>query len=176
MDDLANSLSVALNLTDAECTVHTLHDPTPSNVPDPDAPATDIFLVAKLHTIKSFNRKVFMEKMTGDWSNISHFPVTITERTKGLFLVELGSVGDRRRVLLQQPWTYLNQAILMDIPSSVDALNGDRLIKLPLWVQVHNTPFLKISQQLAELVSTSLGHLLEIYRPSQRNLGALLLH
>uniref|UniRef100_A0A803PD60 DUF4283 domain-containing protein n=1 Tax=Cannabis sativa TaxID=3483 RepID=A0A803PD60_CANSA len=155
MDDLAYSLSVALSLTDVECTMHTLHDPTPSNVSDPNAPAIYIFLVAKLHTIKSFNKKVFMEKM--DWSNISHFPVTIIERTKGLFLVEFGCVGDRRRVLLQQPWTYMRQAILMDIPNSLDALNGDTLIKLPLWVQVHNTSFLKKSEQLDVALPLPMG-------------------
>uniref|UniRef100_A0A803PAC6 Reverse transcriptase domain-containing protein n=1 Tax=Cannabis sativa TaxID=3483 RepID=A0A803PAC6_CANSA len=89
-------------------------------------------------------------------------------RSNGLFLIEFGCDGDRRRVLLQQPWTYLNQAILMDIPTSVEVLNGDSLLKISLWVQVFNTPFLKRTEQLAELVSASLGDLLEIYRPSLR--------
>uniref|UniRef100_A0A803PSM6 CCHC-type domain-containing protein n=1 Tax=Cannabis sativa TaxID=3483 RepID=A0A803PSM6_CANSA len=50
--------------------------------------------------------------------------LTDTEnRSKGLFLIEFGCEGDRRRVLLQQPWSYLNQPILMDIPNSVDSLS-----------------------------------------------------
>uniref|UniRef100_A0A803QKQ2 Reverse transcriptase domain-containing protein n=1 Tax=Cannabis sativa TaxID=3483 RepID=A0A803QKQ2_CANSA len=56
----------------------------------------------------------------------------------------------------------------MDIPNSLDVLNGDSLLKIPLWVQVFNTSFLKRSEELAILVSSSLGHLLEIYRPSFR--------
>uniref|UniRef100_A0A803PZ02 CCHC-type domain-containing protein n=1 Tax=Cannabis sativa TaxID=3483 RepID=A0A803PZ02_CANSA len=96
-----------------------------------------------------------------NWDFIDKFSYIITDRSNGLFLVEFGCDGDRRRVLLQQPWTYLNQAILMDIPNSLDVLNGDRLLKIPLWVQVFNTPFLKRSEELAVLISSSLGHLLE---------------
>uniref|UniRef100_A0A803PA31 Reverse transcriptase n=1 Tax=Cannabis sativa TaxID=3483 RepID=A0A803PA31_CANSA len=125
-------------------------------------------LLLKFTRLNPFFRKNFMEKMTRDWNNISRNPVVITDRSNGLFLVEFGCDGDRRRGLLQQPWTYLNQAILMDIPNSLDVLNGDSLLKIPLWVQVFNTPFLKRSEELAVLVSSSLGHILEIYRPSFR--------
>uniref|UniRef100_A0A803NLT7 DUF4283 domain-containing protein n=1 Tax=Cannabis sativa TaxID=3483 RepID=A0A803NLT7_CANSA len=168
MDDLTNSLSVALNLTETECTIQTLHDHTPTNTPKTETQHVPLFLVVKVHTVKSFNRKNFIEKMTKNWNHISRSPVVITERPHGLFLVEFGCDGDRRRVLLQQPWTYLNQAILMDIPNSLDVLNGDSLLKIPLWVQVFNTPFLKRSEELAALVSSSLGHMLELYKPSLR--------
>uniref|UniRef100_A0A803Q8Z6 Zinc knuckle CX2CX4HX4C domain-containing protein n=1 Tax=Cannabis sativa TaxID=3483 RepID=A0A803Q8Z6_CANSA len=168
MDELTKSLSVTLNLTETECTIQTLHEPAPTNTPDSEIQPIPLFIVVKVHTVKSFNRKNFIEKMTKYWNNISRNPVTITDRSNGLFLVEFGCDGDRRRVLLQQPWTYLNQAILMDIPNSLDVLNGDSLLKIPLWVQVFNTPFLKRSEELAVLVSSSLGHLLEIYRPSLR--------
>uniref|UniRef100_A0A803NST4 CCHC-type domain-containing protein n=1 Tax=Cannabis sativa TaxID=3483 RepID=A0A803NST4_CANSA len=168
MDDLTNSLSVALNLTETECTIQTLHEITPATTPETEIQQAPLFLVAKVHTVKSFNRKNFIEKMTKNWNHISRSPVIITERPHGLFLVEFGCDGDRRRVLLQQPWTYLNQAILMDIPNSLDVLNGDSLLKIPLWVQVFNTPFLKRSEELATLVSSSLGHMLELYKPSLR--------
>uniref|UniRef100_A0A803PU03 DUF4283 domain-containing protein n=1 Tax=Cannabis sativa TaxID=3483 RepID=A0A803PU03_CANSA len=168
MDDLTNSLSVALNLTKTECTVQTLHELTPVNTPETETQQAPLFLVVKVHTVKSFNRKNFIEKMTKNWNHISRSPVIITERPHGLFLVEFGCDGDRRRVLLQQPWTYLNQAILMDIPNSLDSLNGDSLLKIPLWVQVFNTPFLKRSEELAAVVSSSLGHMLELYKPSLR--------
>uniref|UniRef100_A0A803NL84 Reverse transcriptase domain-containing protein n=1 Tax=Cannabis sativa TaxID=3483 RepID=A0A803NL84_CANSA len=168
MDDLTSSLSVALNLTETECTIQTLHDHTPANTPETEPQHTPPFLVVKVLTVKSYNRKNFIEKMTKNWNHISRNPVIITERPHGLFLVEFGCDGDRRRVLLQQPWTYLNQAILMDIPNSLDVLNGDSLLKIPLWVQVFNTPFLKRSEELAALVSSSLGHMLELYKPSLR--------
>uniref|UniRef100_A0A803QC83 DUF4283 domain-containing protein n=1 Tax=Cannabis sativa TaxID=3483 RepID=A0A803QC83_CANSA len=168
MDDLTNSLTLALNLTDIESTNQTLYEPTPANPAEPEHVPTHFFLVEKLHTVKSFNRKVFIDKMTSNWNHISRFSVTITDRSQGLVLVEFGCEGDRRRVLLQQPWTYLNQPLLMDIQNSLDVLNGDSLLKIPLWVQVFNTPFLKRTEQLAELVSTSLGHLFEVYRPSFR--------
>uniref|UniRef100_A0A803P4D6 Uncharacterized protein n=1 Tax=Cannabis sativa TaxID=3483 RepID=A0A803P4D6_CANSA len=60
--------------------------------------------------------------------------VTIHRTLQWSLLVEFGCDGDRRRVLLQQPWTYLNQAILMDIPNSLDVLNGDSLLKILEWV------------------------------------------
>uniref|UniRef100_A0A803PJL3 Zinc knuckle CX2CX4HX4C domain-containing protein n=1 Tax=Cannabis sativa TaxID=3483 RepID=A0A803PJL3_CANSA len=117
MDELTNSLSVALNLTETECTIQTLREPTPINTPESEIQSLPLYLVVKVHTVKSFNRKNFMEKMTIDWNNISRNPVVITDRSNGLFLVEFGCYGDR---------------------------------------------------QLAVLVSSSLGHLLEVYRPSFR--------
>uniref|UniRef100_A0A803PVD9 Uncharacterized protein n=1 Tax=Cannabis sativa TaxID=3483 RepID=A0A803PVD9_CANSA len=168
MDDLTNSLTVALNLTDTESTIQALLEPIPTSPAETENAPTQFFLVSKLHTVKSFNRKVFIEKMTSNWNRIYRFPVTITDRSQGLFLVEFGCEGDRHRVLLQQPWTYLNQPLLMDIPNSLDVLNCDSLLKIPLWVQVFNTPFLKRTEQLAQLVSASLSHLLEVYRPSFR--------
>ncbi|KAM6542320.1 hypothetical protein CsatB_006767 [Cannabis sativa] len=154
--------------TETESTIQTLQEPILPNLADSELNQAPIYLVAKVLTVKSFNRKNFIDKMTSNWNHISRSPVTITDRSNGLFLIEFGCDGDRRRVLLQQPWTYLNQAILMDIPTSVEVLNGDSLLKIPLWVQVFNTPFLKRTEQLAQLVSAPLGHLLEIYRPSLR--------
>uniref|UniRef100_A0A803Q667 Zinc knuckle CX2CX4HX4C domain-containing protein n=1 Tax=Cannabis sativa TaxID=3483 RepID=A0A803Q667_CANSA len=86
MDGLASSLSVALNLTDTEI-VHTLHDPTPSEVLDPNVPTTNIFLVAKLHTMKPFNMKIFMEKMSSDLNKISRgIPVNFVGINKVVWL------------------------------------------------------------------------------------------
>uniref|UniRef100_A0A803PZ54 DUF4283 domain-containing protein n=1 Tax=Cannabis sativa TaxID=3483 RepID=A0A803PZ54_CANSA len=160
MDDLASFLSISLNLTDTKSTVNSFQGS--SSQTNPNLPAPNIFIIAKLHSNKSYSKKHFRETMTKDWNKLCHFLVVITKRPPNLLLVAFGCDGDRRRIMIQQPWIYQNNAILIDIPNSLDVLNGNSLHSIPLWVQVHNTPFFKRSEELVALISLRLRPMLEV--------------
>uniref|UniRef100_A0A803QGA1 DUF4283 domain-containing protein n=1 Tax=Cannabis sativa TaxID=3483 RepID=A0A803QGA1_CANSA len=84
----------------------------------------------------------------------------------GMFLVQFGCKGDRRRVMEGQPWHFDRSLMIFAIPDGFDTILSTQLRFIPLWVQVYYVPFGSRSYGLAQFVADTIGDLIEVHLAS----------
>ncbi|KAF4350418.1 hypothetical protein F8388_004666 [Cannabis sativa] len=103
MEDLSNTLTATLQLTEIETKIHSFSkstdQPKEDNREEPSA-----FLAVKLLTTRHFNPDAFKNYLCQMWPQ--RFSINILEKDSNFYTVEFGYFGDRRRVLIGQPWQF----------------------------------------------------------------------
>ncbi|KAM6556523.1 hypothetical protein CsatB_003542 [Cannabis sativa] len=90
------------------------------------------------------------------------FSINILEKEPNFFTVEFGCFGDRRRVLIGQPWHFDYKLIVMTPLEAGSVVMAHMLTHTPFWVQVFGIPFLKRSRALAHRLGKVLGRFIEV--------------
>ncbi|KAF4388900.1 hypothetical protein G4B88_019082 [Cannabis sativa] len=105
-----------------------------------------------------------LKAMKEDW--VARCPFSFSEYHSGLFLVQFGCEGDRRRVMEGQPWHFDRSLMIFAIPDAFDTIIPTQLCYIPLWVQVHYVSFGSRSYGLAQFVANTIGDLIEVHLAS----------
>uniref|UniRef100_A0A803QDA7 Reverse transcriptase domain-containing protein n=1 Tax=Cannabis sativa TaxID=3483 RepID=A0A803QDA7_CANSA len=125
-------------------------------------PQTHSFcLVVKILSPKTLKIDWIQKAMNEAW--VARCPFTFSEYHSGLFLVQFGCEGDRRRVMEGQPWNFDRSLMIFAIPDGFDTILPSQLRYIPLWVQVHFIPFGSRSYGLAQFVADAIGDLIEVH-------------
>ncbi|KAF4388064.1 hypothetical protein F8388_014747 [Cannabis sativa] len=136
MDDLTNTLSANLHLTDVETKIHSFSEP--SELPeDENRDEPSAFLAVKLLTTRHFNPEAFKKRLREMWPE--RFSINIMEKESNFFTVEFGCFGDRRRILIGQPWHFDYKLIVMSPLEAGSVTTADMLTSTPFWIQVRIT-------------------------------------
>uniref|UniRef100_A0A803NJ46 DUF4283 domain-containing protein n=1 Tax=Cannabis sativa TaxID=3483 RepID=A0A803NJ46_CANSA len=155
MEDLSfNPRRQPLTLTSDENMVYTLDD-LPSETPN------DITLLLKLCTVKHFSRLSLIKTLSQIWTSQCRFPVVVSDHSEGLFLVTFGCEGVKRRILDGQPWHFAQSLKIFATPDSSFPITPDQLHYVSFWVQIYGIPFRCKSYELAKLIATGVGDLIQ---------------
>uniref|UniRef100_A0A803PY77 Zinc knuckle CX2CX4HX4C domain-containing protein n=1 Tax=Cannabis sativa TaxID=3483 RepID=A0A803PY77_CANSA len=152
---IPTSTPVPLSLTPDESDVFTLPD-----IPDDSHPSINLLL--RLFTIRPFNRPSLMKTLSQMWTSQCRFPVVVSEHSEGSFLVTFGCEGDKKRILDGQPWHFAQSLTVFASPDHSFPLTADLLHYIPFWVQVYGIPFRCKSYDLAKLIASGLGDLIQV--------------
>ncbi|KAF4382112.1 hypothetical protein F8388_001257 [Cannabis sativa] len=90
------------------------------------------------------------------------FSINVLEKEPNFYTVEFRCFGDRRHVLIGQPWHIDYKLIVMTPLEAGSVVTTDTLTSTPFWVQVSGIPFLKRSRALAQWLGEVLGHFIEV--------------
>uniref|UniRef100_A0A803Q892 DUF4283 domain-containing protein n=1 Tax=Cannabis sativa TaxID=3483 RepID=A0A803Q892_CANSA len=116
-------------------------------------------LVVKILSPKTLKVDWIQKAMNEAW--VARCPFSFSEYHSGLFLVQFGCEGDRRRVMEGQPWHFDRSLMIFAIPDGFDTILPSQLRYIPLWVQVNFIPFGSRSYGLAQFVADAIGDLIE---------------
>uniref|UniRef100_A0A803NY15 Reverse transcriptase domain-containing protein n=1 Tax=Cannabis sativa TaxID=3483 RepID=A0A803NY15_CANSA len=155
MDDLGFNPLQPLTLTSDENTVYTLDDLSTET-------SHEITLLLKLCTVKHFSRLSLIKTLSQIWTSQCRFPVVVSKHFEGLFLVTFGCEGDKRRILDGQPWHFAQSLTIFAAPDSSFPITPDQLHYVPFWVQIYGIPFRCKSYELAKLIATGVGNLIQV--------------
>uniref|UniRef100_A0A803QR81 Reverse transcriptase domain-containing protein n=1 Tax=Cannabis sativa TaxID=3483 RepID=A0A803QR81_CANSA len=159
MEELTKTLSANLNLIEIETKIHSFTEP--SELPeDENREEPSAFLAVKLLTTCHFNPEAFKKRLKEMWPE--HFSINVLEKEPNFFTVEFGCFGDRRRVLIGQPWHFDFKLIVMSPLEAGSVVTTDMLTSTPFWIQVSGIPFLKRSRALARKLGEVLGRFIEV--------------
>uniref|UniRef100_A0A803NNI9 DUF4283 domain-containing protein n=1 Tax=Cannabis sativa TaxID=3483 RepID=A0A803NNI9_CANSA len=159
MEELTNNLSANLNLTEIETKIHSFAEP--SELPeDENREEPSAFLAVKLLTTRHFNSEAFKKRLKEMWPE--RFSINVLEKEPNFFTVEFGCFGDRRRVLIGQPWHFDFKLIVMSPLEAGSVVTAEMLTSTPFWIQVSGIPFLKRSRALAIKLGEVLGRFIEV--------------
>ncbi|KAF4404564.1 hypothetical protein G4B88_005950 [Cannabis sativa] len=159
MDDLSNTLNATLHLTDLETKIHSF-SATPDHTADDECAEPSAFLAVKLLTNRHFNSEAFKKRLTQMWPE--RFSINVLEKDPNFYIVEFGCFGDRRRVLISQPWHFDYKLIAMTPLDVGSVVTAEMLTSTPFWIQVSGIPFLKRSRALAQRLGEVLGRYIEV--------------
>uniref|UniRef100_A0A803QD91 DUF4283 domain-containing protein n=1 Tax=Cannabis sativa TaxID=3483 RepID=A0A803QD91_CANSA len=159
MDDLSNSFTATLNLTALETQIHSFSE-TPDHPEDDGREEPSAFSAVKLLTNRHFNPEAFKNRLKQMWPE--RFSINILEKEPNFFTVEFGCFGDRRRVLIGQPWHFDYKLIVMTPLEAGSVVTVESLTTTPSWIQVSGIPFLKRSRALAQRLGEVLGRFIEV--------------
>uniref|UniRef100_A0A803NK86 Zinc knuckle CX2CX4HX4C domain-containing protein n=1 Tax=Cannabis sativa TaxID=3483 RepID=A0A803NK86_CANSA len=155
MDTLNPFPSQSLALTPDENTVYTLADV-------PDESTDNINLLLKLFTVKHYSRPSLIKTLSPVWTSQCRFPVVISEHSDGLFLVTFGCEGDKRRILDGQPWHFAQSLTIFAAPDASFPITPDQLHYVPFWIQAYGIPFRCKSFDLAKIIASGVGDLIQV--------------
>ncbi|KAF4378525.1 hypothetical protein F8388_022346 [Cannabis sativa] len=159
MEELTNTLSANLNLTEVETKIHSFAEPF--ELPeDENREEASAFLAVKLLTNRHFNPEAFKKRLREMWPK--RFSINVLEKEPNFFTVEFGCFGDRRRVLIGQPWHFDFKLIVMSPLEAGSVVTAEMLTSTPFWIQVSGIPFLKRSRALARKLGEVLGWFIEV--------------
>ncbi|KAF4366586.1 hypothetical protein F8388_004250 [Cannabis sativa] len=162
MEELTNNLSANLNLTEIETKIHSFAEPfelpEDENREEPSA-----FLAVKLLTTRHFNPEAFKKRLKEMWPE--RFSINVLEKEPNFFTVEFGCFGDRKRVLIRQPWHFDFKLIVMSPLEAGSVVTAEMLTSTPFWIQVSGIPFLERSRALAIKLGEVLGRTRTRLRP-----------
>uniref|UniRef100_A0A803PJY5 DUF4283 domain-containing protein n=1 Tax=Cannabis sativa TaxID=3483 RepID=A0A803PJY5_CANSA len=159
MEELTNNLSANLNLTEIETKIHSFAEPFELPV-DENREEPSAFLAVKLLTIRHFNPEAFKKRLKEMWPE--RFSINVLEKEPNFFTVEFGCFGDRKRVLIRQPWHFDFKLIVMSPLEAGSVVTAEMLTSTPFWIQVSGIPFLKRSRALAIKLGEVLGRFIEV--------------
>uniref|UniRef100_A0A803NK24 Zinc knuckle CX2CX4HX4C domain-containing protein n=1 Tax=Cannabis sativa TaxID=3483 RepID=A0A803NK24_CANSA len=133
MDAINPFPSQSLTLTPDENTVYTLTDV-------PNESTDTISLLLKLLTVKHYNRPSLIKTLSPVWTSQCRFPVVISEHSDGLFL----------------------SLTIFAAPDASFPITPDQLHYVPFWVQVYGIPFRCKSLDLAKIIASGVGDLIQV--------------
>ncbi|KAF4356804.1 hypothetical protein G4B88_022261 [Cannabis sativa] len=159
MEELTNTLSANLNLTEIETKIHSFAEP--SELPeDENREEPSAFLAVKLLTTRHFNPEAFKKRLKEMWPE--RFSINVLEKEPNFFTVEFGCFGDRRRVdtaSLKETWgAYLRVRIEIDVTQPLPRGTGFHFqgMASPVWLEFRfeNLPdFCHFSGRLNHIVN-----------------------
>ncbi|KAF4402847.1 hypothetical protein G4B88_010299 [Cannabis sativa] len=133
MEDLSHTLTTTLNLIEFETQIHAF--PNTAEHPEDDTrEEPSAFLAVKLLTTRHFNSEAFKQRLCQMWPE--HFSINVLEKEPNFFTVEFGCFGDRRRVLIGQPWHFNYKLIVMTPLEAGSVVTTEMLTSTPFWIQV----------------------------------------
>lgn len=68
------------------------------------------YLVAKLHTMRTYNRDTYKNMMRKIWKLVK--PIKLYELGDRLMLIEFGDSQDKERILKESPWNFDRSLVL----------------------------------------------------------------
>ncbi|KAJ8767776.1 hypothetical protein K2173_020716 [Erythroxylum novogranatense] len=116
-------------------------------------------VVGRLLTEKSINFMVFKQVMASVWRPVKG--LLVKELGNNVFVFQFFHHLDVERVLNDGPWNYQQNPLLLHVLQPHENPRQIELVKLVLWVQLHNVPHGFVSEKVAGDVGKYIGEFIE---------------
>nr|XP_020172133.1 uncharacterized protein LOC109757717 [Aegilops tauschii subsp. strangulata] len=94
--------------------------------------------IARVHTPKSFSPNALYGDMRAAWNPAR--PVVWRKIKENLFTEQFGCLGDWNKAMLEGPWLFRDQAVIMEEYDGFKNPVSFKLDKLAVWAQIHRLP------------------------------------
>ncbi|KAM6547166.1 hypothetical protein CsatB_018842 [Cannabis sativa] len=160
MDPLMHKMKGLVSLDDEDEVVLSYTDEEAQNSNSPN----DHTLLATVLTRKPVYLVTLQNQMKVHWDG--RYPVRISEKQTGLFMLSFGCEGDKERVLIGEPWHFQNHHIVLYEPTALQTVTPADLKFSPFWVQVYRLPFLSKTKGLAKALGNIIGEFIDVHEDS----------
>ncbi|XBI23705.1 hypothetical protein VPH35_048885 [Triticum aestivum] len=106
-------------------------------LPDLGAPAKWL-AIARVHTTKRFSPGALYGDMWAAWNPAK--PVAWRKIKDNLFTAQFGCLGDWNKAMMEGPWLFRDQAVIMEEYDGFKNPESFKLDKLAVWARIHRLP------------------------------------
>ncbi|XBJ27081.1 hypothetical protein VPH35_004401 [Triticum aestivum] len=109
---------------------------------------------------QAFGTEGLFREMKSKWGLRGR--LTYSPLKNNRYLMEFEREGDRRHILNNGPWTHKGDAFLMVVVDGSQRPADVEVAHMPIWVRVHDTPPIMMSERVAWKVGAELGEVLAV--------------
>lgn len=120
-------------------------------------------LLVRLLSVKPFNREAFKQAMMSRWRPSQG--AQMKDIGDNLFIAIFNDAMDRDLVLMNGPWAFHKNLVLLKLFDGDQKVQGMQLTEASFWIQIHELPFKGMNEETATSVGNALGVLEEIDIP-----------
>ncbi|KAI7992533.1 hypothetical protein LOK49_LG12G00055 [Camellia lanceoleosa] len=112
-------------------------------------------LVGKVLAPKPLNKPAVANIIKGAWKPRAN--LVISPWADNLFMFHFDDVEDRRRALLEAPWSVMGFLLVLQLLSTEEPIEEMDFNWSPFWVQAHGLPVAKLTRQNGEIIGRRIG-------------------
>ncbi|KAM0882636.1 hypothetical protein ACQ4PT_032152 [Festuca glaucescens] len=116
--------------------------------------------VVKVHTSKHFGNQPFFQKMDAAWGFAKKWSIRPVE--DNLFVLQVSCLGDWNRAMLDGPWIFRQQGVLLEPYDRIADPNSVKLTCIHAWVQVRGIPPLFHKEAIVRDMAARIGEVLSV--------------
>ncbi|KAI8007871.1 Uncharacterized protein LOK49_LG07G01649 [Camellia lanceoleosa] len=120
----------------------------------------DMYLVGKLLTRRPFNFDAMKSTLLSMWQPTKGMQVRVIG--DNLFVFVFGHVLDKRRVLLNGPWTFDKHLLMLGEMDPNVQPSDIQLTSVQFWVHVCNLPLILMNKEVGQIVGNSVGQFIDM--------------
>lgn len=120
----------------------------------------NLCLVGKILHHKTLNTMAVSNILKSAWKTRANF--SIAPWNNNIFLFQFENEEDRASVLMDGPWSVMNQLLVLQPLQDGLAVNELEFPTCPFWVQIHGLPCEKMTRANAETIGHRFGKLLGV--------------
>ena len=100
--------------------------------------ATRWMAVASVNTEKQYSQFWFYKNMRAAWNPAKQ--VVWRKIKNNLFTTQFGCLGDWHKAMIEGPWLFREQAVIMEVYDGFKNPDSFKLDKISVWAQIHRLP------------------------------------
>ncbi|KAM0864489.1 hypothetical protein ACQ4PT_043888 [Festuca glaucescens] len=116
--------------------------------------------VVKVHTSKHFGNQPFFQKMDAAWGFAKKWSIRPVE--DNMFVLQVSCLGDWNRAMLDGPWIFRQQGVLLEPYDGIVDPNSVKLTRIHAWVQVRGIPPLFRKEAIVRDMAARIGEVLSV--------------
>lgn len=120
----------------------------------------DLCLVGKILSSKAVNRETFRTQMPRILQAKKQVKIEVVG--ENIFILEFISPIDRRRTLMDGPWTFFQDLVIFKEPTGFQSTADMSFDEMPIWVQCHNVSFAFMQSNILHNIGSKIGKVLEV--------------
>ncbi|XP_073152582.1 uncharacterized protein [Henckelia pumila] len=120
----------------------------------------DSCLVGKVFSAKVINRETFRVQMPRILQAKNSVKIKVIG--ENLLFLDFASMTDRRRALMDGPWTFFKDLIVFKAPMGLQKSTDMVFDEIPVWVQCHNVPLAFMQDSIIRNIAEGIGRVIEI--------------
>ncbi|GMP71721.1 hypothetical protein CsSME_00030018 [Camellia sinensis var. sinensis] len=117
-------------------------------------------LVGKVLTTQPFNTEAMKSMLLQIWRPVQGMDFHVIG--DNLFLFQFHHIADKRRVMLNGPWSFDKHLLLLNEVDVHLQPSEIRLSEIAFWIQVHNLPILSMTKEVGYLIGNKIGSTLDV--------------
>ncbi|GMP38542.1 hypothetical protein CsSME_00009747 [Camellia sinensis var. sinensis] len=121
---------------------------------------SDMCLVGKLLTRRPFNFDTMKSTLLSVWQPTKGMQVRVIG--DNLFFFVFGHVVDKRCVLLNDPWTFDKNLLMLGEMDPNIPPSDIRLTPVQFWVHVCNLPLILMNKEVGQIIGNSVGQFIDM--------------
>ena len=122
--------------------------------------ATRWMAIARVHTEKAYSQYWFYRNMQVTWDLAKE--VKIRPLEDNLYTLQFGCLGDWNKAMLEGPWLFREQAVIMEEYDGFRNPDTFVLNKISVWAQIHRLPDKFLIEPAVKGLASRIGEVEEV--------------
>ncbi|KAL9448447.1 hypothetical protein AB3S75_015851 [Citrus x aurantiifolia] len=117
-------------------------------------------LAGRVLTTKEVNKEAFKNMVQQSWRVLHE--VIVESMGSNTFIFKFSSEADKQRILSTGPWHCNKALVVLTEVTGLGEITKQDFSQSPFWIQIHNVPLMCMNNEMARIIGSKIGTVLEV--------------